>query len=344
MLNVKNLIQNTVLSLCIISASVAVAQNTDYVTQNLTSKGVISGSNSNYSRGLFVTDSLILVGNADGSFYTTSQKQRLSKIQFKKEGYTEIRDIAQTEFGYILMHSGDDGKLTYLDFDLNPSFYDSDQFNGIFFDAMDFKNGTGILVGDPVDGKFSIFYTVDSGRNWNEIHTPIQAENGEFCFAASGTNVELWNDSTIVLITGGQVNHFYKTTDFGHSWNKVLLPFFPSESSGAFSMCFADQNVGVIVGGDYKLPELRNNTAYFTEDGGKTWFNSQTFPRGYRSCVFYKNGVYYCCGRNGIDYSLDGGKNWHPFANGTFYKLDATESNLVATAKHGEIFFFNLVK
>ena len=172
----------------------------------------------------------------------------------------------------------------------------------------------------------------------------IKAEQGEAGFAASGSNVQMINDSTYVFVSGGLKSRFFRSNNRGENWNEVLIPYYPGEASGAFSVCFANDSIGVITGGDYVQYNLQLNTTYFTTDGGKSWFNSEHPPRGYRACVFETNGVFYACGRNGIDFSTDGGVNWTAFADGTYYCLDASETQLYATSKEGKVFKFDLIK
>ncbi len=117
-----------------------------------------------------------------------------------------------------------------------------------------------------------------------------------------------------------------------------------SESSGAFSICMISDLEGVIVGGDYKNPDLCLNTCFYTDDGGKFWMNAKTQTRGYRSCVIYKNGIFYACGSNGIDYSTDKGENWKPFANGTYMAMCSDDLKLYATMPNGSFQIFELIE
>ena len=90
--------------------------------------------------------------------------------------------------------------------------------------------------------------------------------------------------------------------------------------------------------------EIRLNTTFYTSDGGESWINSSVNPRGYRSCVYYSEGVYYACGRNGIDYSINNGKDWRPFADGTYFSMSSWDSKLIATTRYGKIVLFDLVE
>src|SRR6185436_1965101 len=62
----------------------------------------------------------------------------------------------------------------------------------VFLDAMAFwSSERGLVVGDSVDGRFTVLRTVDGGRSW----APVPAGGlppalpGEGAFAASGTSV-----------------------------------------------------------------------------------------------------------------------------------------------------------
>ena len=200
------------------------------------------------------------------------------------------------------------------------------------------------MMGDPTNGVFNLYHTSDEGETWTKCEGEITSKEGEAGFAASGTNVQMLNNSTYAFVSGGTISHFFKSTDNGKTWLKVVLPYYPGESSGAYSMCFADEKRGVIVGGDYASPNLKMNTSFFTEDGGESWFNAETQARGYRSCVYFAHGIYYTCGTNGIDYSTNYGIDWKPFANGSFFSLTSTPTQLIATAKNGTIEFFDLIR
>ncbi|HKC36596.1 MAG TPA: hypothetical protein VKB95_11060, partial [Chitinophagaceae bacterium] len=73
---------------------------------------------------------------------------------------------------------------------------------GMFLDAMEFRDPkNGIVIGDPVDGRFFMAKTIDGGNSWNELPAEERfvADSGEAFFASSGTNFRmLYNRSVII--------------------------------------------------------------------------------------------------------------------------------------------------
>jgi photosystem II stability/assembly factor-like uncharacterized protein len=208
-----------------------------------------------------------------------------------------------------------------------------------FWDCMSFCDPThGIIVGDPVDGRFTIMTTID-GATWQKIKGP-SANKDERAFAASGTCVftrgtrEAWFGTGGV--GGGRVFH---SEDGGQTWSIAKTPIrHDSASAGIFSLAFSDAQHGIAVGGDYMKPAESSGTIAITNDGGKTW-NPGTLP-GYRSSVTYiaSADIWFATGTGGTDYSVDGGSTWRPWAAGDFNAF----SNGWAVGSQGKIATLNL--
>ena len=139
-----------------------------------------------------------------------------------------------------------------------------------FLDAMAFWDAThGIVVGDSIDGAFSILLTADGGKTW----TPAPATGlppalaGEGAFAASGTNVAVHGANDAWFATGAASKaRVLHTRDRGRSWTIADTPLIAGASAGAFSIAFRDANHGVVVGGDYqKEAEAIDNVAITSE-------------------------------------------------------------------------------
>ena len=314
-----------------------------YIKRNRKAPTMSCGNAAIYGRGLLVEGGKVFTGNSDGSMYYYNLKKESVQLLFKIPDFTEMRDIERSGECLIGIQSGDNGKLVRLNNSGGAKIVELPEWKGVFLDGLDFNGDRGFLMGDPVDGNFSLYHSDDGGKSWEPCKANVPAIKGEVGFASSGSSVQVLNDSTYMFISGGEKSQFFKTTNNGESWHSVLLPFYPGESSGAFSMHFSSPDIGVIVGGDYVNSDLKLNTAYYTTDGGISWYNSQHSPRGYRSCVFEYNGVYYTSGRNGIDFSNDNGVNWMPFADGAYYTLGSNENLLIATTKEGQIQLFNLI-
>lgn len=296
-----------------------------------------------YARGLAYKDGRLFIGNSNGALYYYKVATGKSQLLFKLPDFIEMRDVAIVGNEILGIQSGDKGKMLRMNLNGSLKVLQQDNWNNVFLDGMDFKGEIGFMMGDPIDNKFSLFKTNNSGENWEPCAGELIAEKGEAGFAASGTNVQILDDSTFVFVSGGLKSRFFKSTDSGNTWFAVELPYYPGESTGAYSMHFMTDSIGVIVGGDYKDPAIRLNVCFYTKDGGDSWFNAQNPVRGYRSCVTSVNGVYYSCGRNGIDFSLNNGVDWIPFADGAFFSLVSTEDKLVASMKNGTIKFFDLI-
>jgi photosystem II stability/assembly factor-like uncharacterized protein len=182
-----------------------------------------------------------------------------------------------------------------------------------FWDCMSFWDPThGIIVGDPVDGRFTIMTTGD-GTTWQQVKGP-PANKDEGAFAASGTCVftrgtrEAWFGTGGLV--GGRVLH---SEDGGQTWSAAKTPVrHDSANAGIFSLAFSDALHGIAVGGDYMKPDDSAGTIAVTNDGGKTW-SAGTLP-GYRSAVWCRDSsVCVATGTSGSDYSSDGGKSWKAF-------------------------------
>jgi photosystem II stability/assembly factor-like uncharacterized protein len=202
---------------------------------------------------------------------------------------------------------------------------------------------SGILIGDPVDGKFAEFFSFD-GERWTKSvgEEAASARDGEGLFAASNSSL-VSNYKGSIFVTGGKagsrsrVLSEYVKHDPRVSWNFVGgdLPLASGDSAGAFSIAtsrvdeevpvpagpegdrvyFADMTAKyVAVGGDYKKPEKVSGTAAYSGDGGLHWKSAATPPHGYRSSVAYDptQKLWITVGPNGTDISRDDGKNWQP--------------------------------
>src|SRR5262249_11788283 len=142
-----------------------------------------------------------------------------------------------------------------------------------FFDAIAcWDRNNCIAMSDPVDNKFVLISTKDSGQNWSPIDTAKMppAKEGEAAFAASGTCLITQGNSNAFLVSGGTLARVFRSTDHGANWSVTETPV-DANGGGIFSIAMIDAKNGVVVGGDYSKPiESKNNLA-FTRDGGKTW-------------------------------------------------------------------------
>jgi photosystem II stability/assembly factor-like uncharacterized protein len=209
---------------------------------------------------------------------------------------------------------------------------------------MDFRDAdAGIVIGDPVHGRFFEARTFDGGNTWHDIpfeQLPI-ADSGEGCFASSGTNIRTLSHNpgsaanpgstanagsaanarsagspgsagAACFVSGGPNSRLFID-------NKPIdLPILQgSTTTGANSVAVKDPSkpIGtlhlIVVGGDFTKDTATVKNCFLTNDGGQTWISPTTPPHGYRSCVEYigPHSVL-ACGTSGVDLSTDDGMHW----------------------------------
>jgi photosystem II stability/assembly factor-like uncharacterized protein len=165
-----------------------------------------------------------------------------------------------------------------------------------FLDALAFWDADhGLVLGDPVNGRFRVFLTDDGGASWRAADPagmPPALER-EGAFAASGTCLFALRGTRLAWFgTGGASSaRVFRTTDGGRAWTAAGTPVpAGSPSSGVFSVGFRDARTGLAVGGDYKAPGRPGPFVALSHDGGERWTVLDPEWPGYRSAVAMPSG------------------------------------------------------
>lgn len=340
----RNLIVVLIISNVFSISSLAQLKTKKYLRANKTPEYRITPTHKSHSRALLVDGNRLLTGSADGSVFLINLENQQQQLLFQQPNIKEIRDIAKSENGYVAMQSSESSKIVLIYNNGDLKINKDDLFKNVFLDGLDMMNNIGFMMGDPKDGYFSLFKTLDGGKSWQECKGRIEALPEEAGYAASGSNVQMLNDSTFVFITGGMTSRFFISRDAGNTWKERVLPYYPGKSTGPYSLCFANDSIGIMVGGDYRDPEIKLNTCFYTPDGGESWLLPENPTRGYRSSVISVNDVFYSCGTNGIDVSVNNGKDWAAYADGNYLSMAAWNGFLIASASNGELHFYQLVR
>jgi hypothetical protein len=297
------------------------------------------------------------VGTNNGEIYRRDYSNDSFKVVDLTDTFPEIRDIHSTFRNEIIaMQTGNQGAIIFIDstgkVTRTPFYERKDSTKSIFLDGMSFNGNLGFLMGDPANSHFSLYKSIDGGKTWSPCEGKIKAFSGEAAFAASGSTVEIINGD-FSFVSGGLKSRYFVSSNMGNSWRFYDIPFPTCESCGPYSMCYLPKNKNpleldpkkiVVVGGDYTKPNESKNTCFYSVNGGKSWKKPKKSPRGYRSCVIVSNEVLYCCGTNGVDYSIDFGKSWKSLSNENCFALTANETSILATTTNGRILVLKKLK
>ena len=321
------------------SCSLLKAKNELY---SINSESIQYTQDSCYARSILIKNNILYTANSNGKIYSIDLTSKvISAYGLKDEKIQELRDIQIIGDEIVAIQSGTTGLAVHL-IDNTLEIEKHQIWDSVFLDGIDGTNNIAFMMGDPIQNIFSL-YKYENNK-WEKCSGIIGALVDEAGFSASGTNVQVLNDSTFIFVSGGSQSRFFKSSDKGKTWSSKLLPFERGEGIGAFSVCFKDDLSGVVVGGNYTQPTNKMKNGFFTKDGGKTWEIATISPNGYRSAVHFKKGVYYTCGTNGLDYSLDYGKTWFSISTKCFFAMTSDNENLYLTSKNGMIEVFKLIK
>lgn len=290
-----------------------------------------SGVNSSL-RGLAVVNENVI--------WTTGSKGTVLKSTDGGTSWKNISPKGFTNTGFRDIHAWDDQKAVIMGIASPARFLKTEdggvnwkevyrnEIKEIFFDSIEFWNDScGMAFSDPVNGRHFIVKTNDYGDSWNQIDTsniPL-AVKGEAAFAASGTCISTFGDSLAWFITGGTEARVFRTKNQGNNWDVVSSPLISGlPTTGIYSVAFADEKNGFIVGGDYTRDKELNANAALTKDGGLSWILLKNKPAGFKSCVSYipkmKNSII-TTGTSGTDVSYNNGDSW--------VRVDTTSFNTI---------------
>ena len=288
-------------------------------------------------RGLSVVDDKTAwISGSKGYVATTTDAGKTWNWQQVK-GYeqADFRDIeAFSDKEAIIMSSGTpalilktiDGGATW---DLK---YKNDD-KAYFLDAMAFhRHNEGMILGDPIDGKFLILQTKDGGDTWKIAENPPAARKDEAAFAASGTCL-IWTGRAFTFVTGGSIARLIvplKKVRKRDSMFRYIPVLHGKSSEGAFSQAVGAKQV-LVVGGDYSHDHRTDSVAAYY--GGRNSAITTGQPSGYQSCViFLKDKTFLSTGTPGTNITTDGGQLWQ--------QIDANSFNVCQKAKKGNLILF----
>jgi photosystem II stability/assembly factor-like uncharacterized protein len=292
-------------------------------------------------RGLAVVDSQVVWASGTGGTFTVTTDAGATWRAGTVPGAAELdfRDIHATSASRAFLLSIGDGAKSRIyataDGGKTWAIRYKNEDPKVFLDAIAFWDADhGIVMGDPVEGHFTILTTEDGGVHWSRLPADRMpaARPGEGAFAASGTCLVVGGDQTAWFGTGGaEVARVFRTVDRGRTWTVHDTPIVAgTASAGVFSLAFFDQASGVAVGGDYKQPERAEKVVARTVDGGLHWTLTEgRGPGGYRSAVAVVPGAMVptlvAAGPTGSDVSTDGGLSWKPLGTLGFHAVNSAQ-------------------
>lgn len=284
---------------------------------------------------------------ADGSHGIISEYNNSNKkynIRYKDSIIPNFRSLASNGKDFFALSIGNPALLYKIN-DGKATLVYKEENEKVFYDSLKFfDEQNGIAMGDPTEDCLSIITTSDGGNSWQKIPCSElpKTEPGEAAFAASNTNIKIIN-KTVWIATGGLKARVFKSSDMGKTWSVFNTPIVQGKSSqGIYSMDFADENHGIIIGGDYTKPQENINNKAITVDGGKTWTivaNGQ-IPN-YKSCVQYipntKGKELIAVGKTGVSFSNDGGNSWKDVSSDSYYTIDFINEKMAWLAGNQKI-------
>lgn len=218
----------------------------------------------------------------------------------------------------------------------------------VFLDATGFwDQNTGIVMGDPVNGRLYLLKTIDGGDTWRRIPKTklppsLLMEGG---YAASGTCLEIMGDGFAWLGTGGDSARVYMTNDRGETWTVRTSPLLSGgQMKGIYTLSFKNPQSGIAAGGEWNNPDPTKSRAY-TTDGGMTWELGKGVDSYCSGSCHVKGDIFLACGQSGIDISEDNGKTWFHISDEHLYGLAFSEDGRIGfgTGPDGKIVKLSLI-
>ncbi len=263
-------------------------------------------------RGLsVVTDKVVWVSGSKGTVGLSKDAGKSWKwMQIPGFEKSDFRDIeAFDKNTAIIMASGTPAViLKTTDGGGNWKVVFRDNRPEMFLDAMDFwDKKRGMLVGDPINGRFVLLETTNGGDGWRMLDSTLcpEAHDSEAVFAASGTSLRYFKYSwQFAFVTGGRYSRVVLCQTDPLFTGSAFLPMTNGKpSQGTFSFALNKKGQLVYVGGDYSNDTSSKKTFLYMGERASEYFVNA--PSGYRSCVEFLSGNkprVITTGTNGVDW------------------------------------------
>ncbi len=269
-------------------------------------------------------------GGQYGRINAKTGKVEMSKVTFDDKEEMEYRSIAVTDQYTYILSAGNPAliyKITHANNEVQLVYTEVEE--RVFYDSMKFWNDQeGIAFGDPTEDCLSVIKTFDGGATWAKCKCTYLPDfiKDEAAFAASNSNISIYNEN-VWLATGGAAARILHSKDRGSTWEEYSTPMIAgSQMAGIFAIDFIDDQLGVMIGGDWNKKEDNLYNKAITYDGGKNWklMDSGNGP-GYCSDIIFvpdTNGKeILAVGSEGIWWSGSQGDSWKKLTDEGYYTV-----------------------
>lgn len=296
-------------------------------------------------RGLsVVTDKVVWVSGSKGTVGLSKDGGKNWKWMqipgFEKSDFRDIEGFDKNTA--IIMASGTPAViLKTTDGGENWKVVFRDNRPEMFLDAMDFwDEKRGMLVGDPINGRFVLLETTNGGDGWRVLDSTLcpEAHDSEAVFAASGTSLVCFDKNKIAFVSGGKTSRLFKCKLPFFNWQTTPTnQMHGASSQGCFSVAYCKWLTGgslELTGGDYLKPDSVSEFQVVSMQLNLRGFSisnpAYSSIGGYRSCIAQMGKRYLIAtGTNGTDILL----------NGRWRCISRTGFNVVCKAKNGKAVF-----
>lgn len=330
----KNLVKiNWIFLVMMVGSASSLAQFPNRLYKNALRTTKYSNIEGIHARAMLVDSNQLIIGTNEGLIFSFDQNLD-SIVQWESTSFREIRDLAIVDNYIVAMASGDTSALIFYDRS-NQKIAQTIPFYGVFLDGMDELDNTLFIMGDPVDGKFSL-YTYTSTEGLRTMTNRPNSKENEAAFAASGSTVHITENGDKVFVSGGGANRVFIQRKGDTIWQIFNLPIGNEPTTGIYSL-FIDGEFWYAAGGDYLQPLGEQNTGFYSNDVGQTWKKMPKGPKGYRSCITQHKGQFYVCGTSGIDLSKNG-KRWKQVSSNRAFAMISFGELVIFSGENGKLY------
>lgn len=271
-------------------------------------------------RALEIWDGKVWYSGTDSKFgyvdLKNPKKQKQIKLSEKK---LQFRTLAQDKKSFYAINIESPAYFFKIDKKkLTHEIVFTDTVKTAFYDALKFDGENGVALGDPYGKCMNILLTSNGGKNWTYLTCEKNHEvgEGEAAFAASNTNIYLYNKE-FWFVTGGKKSRQFYSYNMGNKlFGKELNFVNGTSSTGIYSLDIdPETRFGIAVGGDYTKQDANINNIATTNNGGESWqIQASGQNAGYMTCVKIKpeskGKEIIAVGDQHISFSSDFGKTW----------------------------------